>query len=617
MYKRKRIIKPKPVDSDGIAALKIDLLRMTFCYRAEDNLDDSQIIQKIIDKGYLTTEEILSERDNIRVSSDTISPFYSNIISAVAKKAINDTTVQDILIDYFCRIYFPEYSQKKKYNAIVNPTVFKKFKKGVYKEGHGCWVAFMILLMGDEDIELAVFVQKQCNELSLINPLSDVKQPSLLDYISDLLEYDMEEHQSFTSRFLEKRFSELFRYICKKANVNPGEYSKDEAIVATCAAATGVSGIDIFDYEYPSLAKKGLFKPSGIGLAKDFACSYIGPLNRVGNTVETRIAAKLLKADYGQAFYFKNLVSFTIAATNCGGFIKNAILEYLLDTLSEAYFNPDKDNLRREQIMRKLEYTETDCRIVLEKVSAAIQFFVITNHLANMINSSIEYGNYADIRQSSQKAQFSSRSSLNEQTQKNIDKRIQQSVSSMSADLDYEKEKRLQLEEENRKLKEQILQLDKQINRKESANKRITDLKEQLDILNEENNTLNLRLNKKLEKEIAGSEATSKEIESAILIEDNFFADKRVIVLGGRWEINRKLAELMPKSKFVESKTDTLLNVRNYEAAVIFIDHISHALYFKYIKPIKNNNLPVLFLRGTSMENLKKEMFLFFEDTIL
>ena len=73
----------------------------------------------------------------------------------------------------------------------------------------------------------------------------------------------------------------------------------------------------------------------------------------------------------------------------------------------------------------------------------------------------------------------------------------------------------------------------------------------------------------------------------------------------------------MPKSKFVESKTDTLLNVRNYEAAVIFIDHISHALYFKYIKPIKNNNLPVLFLRGTSMENLKKEMFLFFEDTIL
>ena len=234
-----------------------------------------------------------------------------------------------------------------------------------------------------------------------------------------------------------------------------------------------------------------------------------------------------------------------------------------------------------------------------------------------MINSSIEYGNYADIRQSSQKAQFSSRSSLNEQTQKNIDKRIQQSVSSMSADLDYEKEKRLQLEEENRKLKEQILQLDKQINRKESANKRITDLKEQLDILNEENNTLNLRLNKKLEKEIAGSEATSKEIESAILIEDNFFADKRVIVLGGRWEINRKLAELMPKSKFVESKTDTLLNVRNYEAAVIFIDHISHALYFKYIKPIKNNNLPVLFLRGTSMENLKKEMFLFFEDTIL
>ena len=67
MYHKEKIDNIMSINDYNISMLKINLLRMTFFIRIENGLDDTSILQSIIDNGYLTVDEILSEKNTIRV----------------------------------------------------------------------------------------------------------------------------------------------------------------------------------------------------------------------------------------------------------------------------------------------------------------------------------------------------------------------------------------------------------------------------------------------------------------------------------------------------------------------------------------------------------------------
>ena len=119
-----------------------------------------------------------------------------------------------------------------------------------------------------------------------------------------------------------------------------------------------------------------------------------------------------------------------------------------------------------------------------------------------------------------------------------------------------------------------------------------------------------MSLNKLRERETHASEDINPDaVEEKI--DESFFADKKAIIVGGRWEINRKLAEWMPKAKFVENATDELLNVRLYDVVIFFTEFISHITYNKYINQCRIYGAPVLYLKGSNLDKLKKDLYLF------
>lgn len=614
MYHKEKIDNIMSINDYNISMLKLNLLRMTFFIRIENGLDDTSILQSIIDNGYLTVDEILSEKNTIRVVSEDISPFYSNIINAVTKKAVNDALVKNVLMDYFNDIYC-----RGKINNSTNTTFLKsdikKFYSGMLNKDKACWIAYLALyITADDDYNTIIRIRDACLNQELINPFYKVKQCTLLETISDFLDYDMVKNKGLTDRFVSRRRDELFTYLCKQQRISPSSFSDEEKDAAICAASVGVCSVDFFERKkYSSLVKKGLFEPANIGLGDELSIQFLGPLNKVGISSATMIASQMLKADYGEIHCFRNITGAILSIKESKPFVKNAILEYLLDVLSNSFFSLNKDKYSYEQIIRQLKYSDADCRIVFEKVAASIQFYVIANHLNNMIDSSIVYGNYDDIKSSIQRnvSVKKTNSNKSQNASRVLKQATEKKLSDVNTALNEQTKKTSKLESENEKLKEELMKLRKQINRDDRKNQTINELKEQIDILNDENEVLSERLNKLREKSVEVNEEENSDTE--FVINDEFFVDKRFAIIGGRWEINRKLEELMPKSKFVYEPTESV-NVRNFDGVIFFTDYVSHKTYSRFIHQCRAYNSPILYLKGSNLDKLKKEIFFFIND---
>lgn len=616
MYHIERMKKATVLDNEGIKRLKLNLLRTLFAYRVEEGLDDTAIIQKIIDDDYISIEEILAEKSNLRIASEFLSPFYSNIINAVTKKMVENSNIKDILFNYFFNIYLPDIKTKSgKANLKI---IISKFKKGQLKGANACFIAYLLL----EENEDKFLIRDLCHKQMLINPLYNVEQCSLVETVSDFLECDLKKERIFSNRFLIKRETELFNYICKKAGVNTEGYTDDEKYTAICAAAFGITSSNLYDYsKYKRLVDTGLFQPADIGIGNELSLQYIGPLNKIGYSSSTVIASKLLKSEFGQLHCQKNLTATIIANGNNKEFVDSAIWEYLLDNITDSYYAMDKDKIMKEQIIRQFTYSDNDCKIVLEKIAAAIQFYVLANYTSKVIDKSIDYGDYSNIKSSIQR-EISVNKSKNieaQKTAKKIDKLNVSQLQSAKNELEREKEFSKRLENENENLHEQIDALKNQITRDSDKNKIIDELRDSNEILNDENELLRSQLNLLREKYNRIKNHQTDEVSSVDSVvsdfDDTYFREKKFIIVGGRWEINRELLELMPKSKVVYNPTDNLIDVRKYDAVIFFTDFLSHTLYRKYINQCRLYNSPILYLKGSSIENIKNGIYAFTSDS--
>lgn len=186
------------------------------------------------------------------------------------------------------------------------------------------------------------------------------------------------------------------------------------------------------------------------------------------------------------------------------------------------------------------------------------------------------------------------------------------------------------LQTENKELSEKIAESNSQIEKLNQQNSKLKNKVEKYQ--NQEN--INSELRKKLsekDKEIDDyknkiadlqeiiaqlqSDGTSEQENTIEEIPDSFFKDKKILVIGGRWEIVDKLKELMPELKHTQNVTDNFINPDNYDFVLMFTDYLNHSLFYKYITRLrhnKNGKVPVLYLQGSNMQNIKNRIYNFY-----
>lgn len=169
-----------------------------------------------------------------------------------------------------------------------------------------------------------------------------------------------------------------------------------------------------------------------------------------------------------------------------------------------------------------------------------------------------------------------------------IEKLEQQNISLKNKVEKYQNQENI-----NSQLRKKLSEKDKEIDK---SNNKITDLQE---IINE------LQCNENTEQDTAD-----------FYIPDSYFKDKRILVIGGRWEIVDKLKELMPELKHTENANDSYISPDSYDYVLMFTDFMNHTIFYKYITRLRNNKkgkVPILYLQGSNLDNIKRNIYNFYQ----
>lgn len=169
-----------------------------------------------------------------------------------------------------------------------------------------------------------------------------------------------------------------------------------------------------------------------------------------------------------------------------------------------------------------------------------------------------------------------------------IEKLEQQNISLKNKVEKYQNQENI-----NTKLRKKLSEKDKEIDK---SNNKITDLQE---IINE------LQCNENTEQDTAD-----------FYIPDSYFKYKRILVIGGRWEIVDKLKELMPELKHTENANDSYISPDSYDYVLMFTDFMNHTIFYKYITRLRNNKkgkVPILYLQGSNLDNIKNKIYNFYQ----
>lgn len=642
MYYDKEIIKRDYNEKYNYT--KINLLNSCFNARIQKGKDDSAVFQSIFNIGLVTTNDF---NDNKKKSKPyygfSINPVYANIIDTIVRKTIVNDMVEKTIIDYLSFQYkiapdfiserikkgkldlreeIKEYKDKDCDHYLFLRYVYTIIKYEITKQGNP-------ILNSDEyeDIERKVAL---VDIVTTSHNNIDISQPSIFDTLSEFLDYDFDEKPKLIYRYVKKRTDELYNYILKKAGLSKLKCSDEEKNITIIATATGLTAsvnAAAADRVQEMLDKKllneELFRPANQDdkIAEMMTISRLGVLNRLGINAKTGIISNALSPKFGDIALVNSwltLASLNFKSKYNESIVGNAILEDLLDKVSDAYFSKDKEPIKAEQIVRTFEYNDTDCKIVFEKIASIMYCNILSVINYNNVASQIEDANYKDISfylPSGVKKAKQSKDTNKDFAKKNAEeetKRMQEEL-----DAAYKKIETLNLKIND--YRKENLELSKNNSKQNNKNSIISELKEQIKTLETENNQLK-EINSKLISSNQ-SEETSNNTECEITtheedlnnfeIDDELFKDMRVIIVGGRFEINRKLASLMPKAKFTEKGTDKAQDVRKYDGVIMFTDFMSHLLQEKYISSCRYYNVPVLYLRGTNFDLIKQEIYKF------
>ena len=310
--------------------------------------------------------------------------------------------------------------------------------------------------------------------------------------------------------------------------------------------------------------------------------------------------------------------AFSVA--NCCKLLIKTLQEYLLEK-AESYKDND-ESITTTNLIFKTQMQPTD----IERVMALLNKNIMLATIASVnecdyytLFSSYDFGDITPFFDDGTVSLSDEMSKSDNEITTKVDKKLNLN------------KKTKELESENAKLSEELEKYKSQIEKLEQQNVSLKNKVEKYQ--NQEN--INTKLRKKLsekDKEIDKSKNKISDLQEIInelqsdenaekdiadfYIPDSYFKDKRILVIGGRWEIVDKLKELMPELKHTENANDSYISPDSYDYVLMFTDFMNHTIFYKYITRLRNNKkgkVPILYLQGSNLDNIKRNIYNFYQ----
>ena len=623
---------------------KTNLLNSCFSERLKKGIDDSPLFQSIINNGLITAKEICDNSDKSNPFYPfSVNPVYANTIDAIVRKTIDNEMIEKIIVNYLLNQYgeSPEFiTEKIECGKVDFKDEYDYYKNAEYDHFLFIRYCYCVIkyeitkqgtpLLDGEQYDESTRKMAYSDITVSTHENIDIKHPTLFAVISEFLDYDFDEKPKLIVRYVDKRIEELYDYILRKAGKKKTNCSNEVKNLTILATATGMTAvvnaaakINNQNMLKKRLLDKDMFRAANKDdkVANVLNVSHLGVLNRIGINANTNIISRAIPSKFGDIELvnsYVNVCSLNFKNKNNENIVVNAILEDLLEKVADAYFSDDKEAVRAEQIVRTFEYKDEDCRVIFEKITSITYCLMMASINKGFITSEINDARYDNLSlylpSGLQKAKRIE--SQKDFVKFNADKELKR----LQDELDAANEKIESLRVEIDKLNQENQTLSEQNSKQNNKNNIITELKKQIGKLETENNQLQ-ETNAKLNAQIHSDETNENKIEvieaqndgesTITQIDDEFFKDKKVIVVGGRTETNRRLADIMPKAKFIEKDSDQTQDVRQNEAVIMFTEFMSHLKFEKYISLCRLHNIPVLFLRKNNINMVKQEIYSF------
>lgn len=308
------------------------------------------------------------------------------------------------------------------------------------------------------------------------------------------------------------------------------------------------------------------------------------------------------------------------AVYNCCELLVKSLQEYLLEKTESIKDNDESITITN--LIFKTQMQPTDIERVMALLNKNIMFATIASINESdyyTLFSSYDFGDITPFFDDGTVSLSDEMSKSDNGITTKVDKKLNLN------------KKTKELESENAKLSEELEKYKSQIEKLEQQNISLKNKVEKYQ--NQEN--INTKLRKKLsekDKEIDKSNNKITDLQEIIAelqsndnteqdntiidIPDSYFKDKRILVIGGRWEIIDKLKELMPEMKHTENANDSYINPDSYDYVLMFTDFMNHTIFYKYITRLRNNKkgkVPILYLQGSNLDNIKRNIYNFYQ----
>ena len=617
MYYQKKIDSMFRCDDAIIEKYSVMLLQYLFCVRADERKNDIPFIQSLIDYNYITKTKIVANIDEPAIYIDSISPILSNVISAISNEASHNEVLSDIIVAYFFKELFPDYSYNKQTSPTEKTTrqripqmdeLLQEYAELRLSREQSVILSYVLLVEARKTRDRSVLdmVLEVCSKGKWIPCAIALSERTLLETISDFLGEDIVGNEVFIKRLVSRRTDELYNYLLRQKNKysqkSPCFTSEKDKRIYICENSCGLRDRKYHSKNRNNESDDEDSDESSIGVSQL-------PFGKVAVNSFVDMLAETISACYDKIYYASNELHFVIISEEGAKAYQRAILEELLDRLSRNLVSKNSEPIQKRQVIRMLSYSDYDCSIVMEKIASSLQATLIATSLKNIISKDISSADYENLQQFTwmavNKADNKEKSIIEEATNEAID--------SYRVTLAGEKTKINQLKKENKQLQERLLELQNQLNRRDKATNTISDLKKKIEILVDENENLNKRIDC-LRENKSSDLSPALEVQQELTIDEDFFLDKRFIIVGGMFQTNRELKKFFPKAQFVSKKTDDMVDVRAYDFVVFFTDYMDHSMYGKFKNKCRIHNIPMLYLNNTSPETIKKSIYLYYNE---
>lgn len=310
--------------------------------------------------------------------------------------------------------------------------------------------------------------------------------------------------------------------------------------------------------------------------------------------------------------------AFSVA--NCCKLLIKTLQEYLLEK-AESYKDND-ESITTTNLIFKTQMQPTD----IERVMALLNKNIMLATIASVnecdyytLFSSYDFGDitpfFDDDTVSLSDEMSKSDNKITTKVDKKLNlnkktKELESENAKLSEELEKYKSQIEKLEQQNISLKNKVEKYQNQENINTKLRKKLSEKDKEIDKSNNKITDLQEIIN-----ELQSDENAEKDIAD-FYISNSYFEDKRILVIGGRWEIVDKLKELMPELKHTENANDAYIDPNNYDFVIMFTDFMNHTIFYKYITRLRNNKkgkVPILYLQGSNMDNIKNKIYNFYQ----